>query len=347
MLYYCHEKVTRRTKATTGATSKTAIRALFAVRSSGKTRLLSETRLDTNEVIATTTTTTTTTAEDTIVKVTMELAPITASIHRPPAVKRNSDPSLWDGLVPKLWDNPRGVDVRVYWTTSANSTSRSRSSMTPSSSSSSSSQSCSTNCEGHHHSFCSDVDYYFFEQVAAKLLHQIDEQQQYHYDHPLQHNNEPQQRRYFERQQRQRRQLAASMQYFTAFCHQHLDNDIGSSSSEHHQQHEFTARLVASRGAATSIKCPLWHQDHVPIRWIQALTGPGCQYIDPADIVLNSNSSSLKRTIGRTTTHNNDDDDDDDDYNANDDDDDNEVLLLSENIVERNKCNIMWVRMAI
>ena len=39
------------------------------------------------------------------------------------------------------------------------------------------------------------------------------------------------------------------------------------------------ARIVASRGPAASTKCPQWHIDHVPIRWIQSLVGPGCDYV--------------------------------------------------------------------
>ncbi len=38
------------------------------------------------------------------------------------------------------------------------------------------------------------------------------------------------------------------------------------------------ARIVASRGAF-GVKCPRWHYDHVPLRHIQALVGPGCDYL--------------------------------------------------------------------
>ena len=38
------------------------------------------------------------------------------------------------------------------------------------------------------------------------------------------------------------------------------------------------ARLVASRGGAGT-KCPQFHLDHVPVRWIQSLFGPGCEYV--------------------------------------------------------------------
>ena len=38
------------------------------------------------------------------------------------------------------------------------------------------------------------------------------------------------------------------------------------------------ARIVASRGPIGT-KCPRWHLDHVPVRLIMSLIGPGCDYI--------------------------------------------------------------------
>ena len=40
----------------------------------------------------------------------------------------------------------------------------------------------------------------------------------------------------------------------------------------------FKARIVATRGSRGQ-KCPRWHVDHVPLRWIQSFFGPGCDYI--------------------------------------------------------------------
>lgn len=48
----------------------------------------------------------------------------------------------------------------------------------------------------------------------------------------------------------------------------------------------YTARLVATKGAA-STKCPQWHFDHVPVRWIQALRGPGCMWMDDNGHTIN------------------------------------------------------------
>jgi len=39
------------------------------------------------------------------------------------------------------------------------------------------------------------------------------------------------------------------------------------------------ARLAATRGRSASAKCRRWHVDHVPVRWIQSLVGPGCRYV--------------------------------------------------------------------
>jgi Protein of unknown function (DUF1826) len=40
----------------------------------------------------------------------------------------------------------------------------------------------------------------------------------------------------------------------------------------------FKARIVATRGPIGT-KCPRWHYDHVVMRHIQALVGPGCDYV--------------------------------------------------------------------
>ena len=40
----------------------------------------------------------------------------------------------------------------------------------------------------------------------------------------------------------------------------------------------FKARIVATRGPMGT-KCPRWHYDHVVMRHIQALVGPGCDYL--------------------------------------------------------------------
>jgi len=42
--------------------------------------------------------------------------------------------------------------------------------------------------------------------------------------------------------------------------------------------HRYKARIVSSRGSIGQ-KCPRWHVDHVPLRLIISLAGPGCIYI--------------------------------------------------------------------
>ena len=44
----------------------------------------------------------------------------------------------------------------------------------------------------------------------------------------------------------------------------------------------FKARVVATRGPSGT-KCPRWHVDHVPMRWVQSLVGPGCDYVVGSD----------------------------------------------------------------
>jgi len=67
--------------------------------------------------------------------------------------------------------------------------------------------------------------------------------------------------------------LADSLEAFMTFCNTHLkpESFVG-----------YTARIVATRGPL-STKCPAWHQDHVPIRWIQSLVGPGCEWVEVVD----------------------------------------------------------------
>jgi hypothetical protein len=72
--------------------------------------------------------------------------------------------------------------------------------------------------------------------------------------------------------------LASSMQSFVTFCCEHL----------HHPPQGFKARLVCGRGVS-SAKCPRWHVDQVPVRYIQALVGPGCQYLDCQGPLMNLN----------------------------------------------------------
>jgi hypothetical protein len=68
--------------------------------------------------------------------------------------------------------------------------------------------------------------------------------------------------------QQQIQHLSQSLFYFRELCAEKL-TPIS----------RFKARLVATRGP-TGTKCPQWHIDHVPVRWIQSLVGRGCEYVE-------------------------------------------------------------------
>jgi hypothetical protein len=61
--------------------------------------------------------------------------------------------------------------------------------------------------------------------------------------------------------------LAQSLEFYRDFCCEKLNCPKG-----------FKARIVATRGPMGT-KCPSWHIDHVPVRWIQSLVGRGCQFV--------------------------------------------------------------------
>ena len=63
-------------------------------------------------------------------------------------------------------------------------------------------------------------------------------------------------------------ELTKSLIEFSDFCKEHIDKG----------QQKYKARIVASRGKMGT-KCPQWHIDHVPVRWIQSLKGPGCEIV--------------------------------------------------------------------
>jgi hypothetical protein len=68
--------------------------------------------------------------------------------------------------------------------------------------------------------------------------------------------------------------LTESLETFGAFCREEL--------TDCNNSNKFKARIVATRGPSGA-KCPQWHVDHVPIRWIQSLIGPGCEFVTNPD----------------------------------------------------------------
>eukprot|EP00525_Craspedostauros_australis_P002357 CAMPEP_0198131702 /NCGR_PEP_ID=MMETSP1442-20131203/56753_1 /TAXON_ID= /ORGANISM="Craspedostauros australis, Strain CCMP3328" /LENGTH=326 /DNA_ID=CAMNT_0043792557 /DNA_START=28 /DNA_END=1005 /DNA_ORIENTATION=- len=74
-------------------------------------------------------------------------------------------------------------------------------------------------------------------------------------------------------------QVVEAMRLFRSHCETNL--------VEQPDQHRaFKTRIVASRGPRGT-KCPQWHIDHVPVRWIQSLAGRGCQYVASKDEGIN------------------------------------------------------------
>lgn len=52
------------------------------------------------------------------------------------------------------------------------------------------------------------------------------------------------------------------------------------------------ARIVSSIGR-NGIKCPRWHADHVPVRLVMSIIGPGCEYIPHEVEVMGSGNTRL------------------------------------------------------
>ena len=114
-------------------------------------------------------------------------------------------------------------------------------------------------------------------------------------------------------QQQQQQQvlddLETSLQSFVDFCQQYY----WPSTTTRPLSFGLKARIVATRGPAGT-KCPQWHVDHVPVRWIQALVGPGCQWIvDDHDVKDTDSDDNSAIHWDRINALNNDDDVDDDD----------------------------------
>lgn len=132
----------------------------------------------------------------------------------------------WSQLMPRLWQNERGVDIRQTWNPNE----------TPSG------------------------------QVAREMMNQAEQQ----FGRPLSQREELEQ------------DLTIWTETFTDYC----INSLQPSSWE-----QITARIVSSRGPV-STKCPRWHLDHVPFRWIQSLLGPGCLWVDAASSESQGDSSA-------------------------------------------------------
>jgi hypothetical protein len=67
--------------------------------------------------------------------------------------------------------------------------------------------------------------------------------------------------------------LAESLQAYKEFCREHLLRLL-----PNHSTVRFKCRLVATLGPSGA-KCPQYHIDHVPVRWIQTFFGPGVELV--------------------------------------------------------------------
>lgn len=75
--------------------------------------------------------------------------------------------------------------------------------------------------------------------------------------------------------------LIKSLNEFRDFCTDNLyptSDAVTRKESFGSHGYTFKARIVATRGSSGT-KCPQWHVDHVPVRWIQSLVGPGCEVV--------------------------------------------------------------------
>jgi len=63
--------------------------------------------------------------------------------------------------------------------------------------------------------------------------------------------------------------IEKSISTFHDLCTSRLENVSG-----------YRIKVTAMRGKSAT-RCPAWHTDYVPMRWIQTFYGPGCCYVDP------------------------------------------------------------------
>eukprot|EP00978_Attheya_sp_CCMP212_P040662 scaffold224296_cov63-Attheya_sp.AAC.1 len=65
----------------------------------------------------------------------------------------------------------------------------------------------------------------------------------------------------------------------------------------------YKARLVATRGRKRGTKCPRWHVDHVPVRLVMSLVGPGCMYVTDESAIDRTALNNLDLTDTQTANH--------------------------------------------
>jgi hypothetical protein len=155
--------------------------------------------------------------------------------------------NAWSTLVPPVWEKGgRGVDVRVQW--NGNDDSDNDADNIPS----------GTTCGCVLASADNPLATTTAARAATTLLHEL--QHQLPSSTQLLSDTD-------KHKMHMEQSLTASMQLFQDFCQEHVKDAC-----------QFQVRITSSRGT-TGTKCPVWHMDHVPVRWIQSLVGPGCMWV--------------------------------------------------------------------
>jgi hypothetical protein len=67
------------------------------------------------------------------------------------------------------------------------------------------------------------------------------------------------------------------------------------------------ARVVSTVGSIGT-KCPRWHADHIPIRLIMSLLGPGCEYIPHEMETIHDENDQVVQVVNRNALNNLEDD---------------------------------------
>ena len=83
---------------------------------------------------------------------------------------------------------------------------------------------------------------------------------------------------------------------------------IAGNNSSNNNNIKCQARIVSSIGK-NGIKCPRWHADHVPVRLVMSIIGPGCDYIPHELEVGFGNSANNARLVDRNALNTLDEDD--------------------------------------
>uniref|UniRef100_A0A7S2XMQ8 Uncharacterized protein n=1 Tax=Attheya septentrionalis TaxID=420275 RepID=A0A7S2XMQ8_9STRA len=65
----------------------------------------------------------------------------------------------------------------------------------------------------------------------------------------------------------------------------------------------YKARVVGTRGRKRGTKCPRWHVDHVPVRLVMSLVGPGCMYVTEESAIDRTALNNLDLTDTQTANN--------------------------------------------